>query len=133
MDYRVALTSEPPYHLGQPLQVVWRACKQHSRSDWIGIYPVAANSSANVTNVSSQNRWLGVYPHEWSGDIHIASADRESRAQDAHGTLFFASTEKLPNSTGDYELRWAAPSCNDRIHTDERQIPSRWTPQRLGT
>jgi phosphatidylethanolamine N-methyltransferase len=109
-QYAVSLRQPGPYHLGQPIEVEWVAPSKHSRSDWIGIYPVRANASSQVTTVSSKKRWSGVYPDEWSGDVHIATSQapdiKASSANSVNGAVCFESTERLPNTVGTYELRW---------------------------
>ncbi|KAJ2700353.1 phosphatidylethanolamine N-methyltransferase [Coemansia sp. IMI 209128] len=52
------------YFLGEPIRVDWQAPLNHSRRDWIGIYPVTANFSNQITTVSSKGRYVYIHPDE---------------------------------------------------------------------
>lgn len=52
------------YYLGEPIRVSWQAPPGHSRRDWIGIYPVTANFSNQITTVSSKGHFVYVHPDE---------------------------------------------------------------------
>ncbi|KAJ2331391.1 phosphatidylethanolamine N-methyltransferase, partial [Coemansia sp. RSA 2681] len=52
------------YLLGEPIRVSWHAPLSHSRRDWIGIYPVTANFSSQITTVSSRGRYVYTHPDE---------------------------------------------------------------------
>ncbi|KAI8325620.1 hypothetical protein GQ54DRAFT_308328 [Martensiomyces pterosporus] len=52
------------YYLGEPIRVSWYAPVSHSRRDWIGIYPVTANFSNQITTVSSKGLYVYTHPDE---------------------------------------------------------------------
>ncbi|KAJ1966484.1 phosphatidylethanolamine N-methyltransferase [Dipsacomyces acuminosporus] len=52
------------YYLGEPIRVSWYAPASHSRRDWIGIYPVTANFSNQITTVSSKGNYVYTHPDE---------------------------------------------------------------------
>lgn len=52
------------FEYGAPIRVKWRAPKNHSKSDWVGLYMIADNASREVTRVSSAGRWVATVPHE---------------------------------------------------------------------
>ncbi|KAJ2894724.1 phosphatidylethanolamine N-methyltransferase [Coemansia aciculifera] len=52
------------YFLGEPIRVSWQAPLSHSRRDWIGIYPVTANFSNQITTVNSKGRYVYIHPDE---------------------------------------------------------------------
>ncbi|KAJ2061901.1 phosphatidylethanolamine N-methyltransferase [Coemansia sp. S146] len=52
------------YFLGEPIRADWQAPLNHSRRDWIGIYPVTANFSNQITTVSSKGHYVYIHPDD---------------------------------------------------------------------
>ncbi|KAJ2746401.1 phosphatidylethanolamine N-methyltransferase [Coemansia sp. BCRC 34301] len=52
------------YFLGEPIRVAWQAPLGHSRRDWIGMYPVTANFSNQITTVNSKGHYVYIHPDE---------------------------------------------------------------------
>ncbi|KAJ2827820.1 phosphatidylethanolamine N-methyltransferase [Coemansia furcata] len=57
-------SAKSTYLLGEPIRVNWQAPLNHSRRDWIGIYPVTANFSSQITTVSSKGCYVYIHPDE---------------------------------------------------------------------
>ncbi|KAJ2616419.1 phosphatidylethanolamine N-methyltransferase [Coemansia sp. RSA 1365] len=112
------------YQLGEPIHVVWQVPTGHSRRDWIGIYPVTANFSNQITTVSSRGCYVYVRPDEnllaemVIGDSVFASAAtgttniKTVAAQTKSPTIVPAlqgealfSGAALPFKVGTYEMR----------------------------
>ncbi|KAI9506750.1 phospholipid methyltransferase-domain-containing protein, partial [Coemansia spiralis] len=84
------------YYLGEPIRVTWQAPISHSRRDWIGIYPVTANFSNQITTVSSK----GCYHKQPNG----SKKGGFRSVQLLQGEALFSSTA-LPFKVGTYEMR----------------------------
>ncbi|KAJ1673052.1 phosphatidylethanolamine N-methyltransferase, partial [Spiromyces aspiralis] len=54
--------TRPSYVLGEPIRVSWCVPATHSQKDWIGVYPVTANPSDQLTIVSSWGRYVYIRP-----------------------------------------------------------------------
>ncbi|KAJ1826991.1 phosphatidylethanolamine N-methyltransferase, partial [Coemansia sp. RSA 2599] len=52
------------YYLGESIRVSWQAPANHSRRDWVGIYPVTANFSNQITTVSSKGCYVYTHPDD---------------------------------------------------------------------
>ncbi|KAH7103765.1 phospholipid methyltransferase-domain-containing protein [Auriculariales sp. MPI-PUGE-AT-0066] len=108
VEIRASQVSESlRFHLGEPIEISWRAPANHSRKDWIGIYRVGANSLTAVTDVNSQGHWLGVFEEEWEGGVALNQGDASQYGASgiASGTLIF-SQALLPMVPAQYELRY---------------------------
>ncbi|KAJ2660084.1 phosphatidylethanolamine N-methyltransferase [Coemansia sp. RSA 1200] len=116
------------YYLGESIRVTWQAPFGHSRRDWIGVYPVTANFSNQITTVSSKGCYVYIHPDEnlltemVVGDSVFASrvqkmvsfktnsggngAKRRGAGviQVLQGESLFSSVA-LPFKTGTYEMR----------------------------
>ncbi|KAJ2160217.1 phosphatidylethanolamine N-methyltransferase [Coemansia sp. RSA 552] len=106
-DY--AISARTAYLLGEPIRAAWQAPPGHSRRDWVGVYPVTANVSPQVTTASSRGRFVYIHPDadllaEMAvGDCCYAGAVRR-RARVLQGDALF-SADALPFRVGSYELR----------------------------
>ncbi|KAJ2647121.1 phosphatidylethanolamine N-methyltransferase [Coemansia sp. RSA 1250] len=100
------------YYLGEPIRVTWQAPMNHSRRDWIGIYPVTANFSNQITTSSSKGCYVYIHPDEnllaemVAGDSIFASTVTgvSKRSGVLYGSALFSSSA-LPFKVGTYELR----------------------------
>ncbi|WFC97834.1 phosphatidylethanolamine N-methyltransferase [Malassezia yamatoensis] len=134
--YSVELVDSPNthtnrYHLGESISVRWTAPRNHSRRDWIGMYPIAAfdkepsgrdDAGLLVTHVSSRGKWIGIAEQEWVGDHHsgkqrgplgtAGASDVNHDADQIEGISVFQGT-KLPWHTGRYELRYHHDGSHD--------------------
>jgi phosphatidylethanolamine N-methyltransferase len=101
------LTQTLRFHVGEPIEVGWKAPANHSRKDWIGIYPIGANSSEEVTQVASLGLWLGVYEEEWDGNEprNVGDNSEQDATSSAAGVVRFAQG-KLPLVPAKYEVRY---------------------------
>ena len=99
------LTQSMRFHVGEPIEIAWSAPATHSRTDWVGIYPVGMNTSRDVTQVASAHLWLGVYAEEWQGDVprNEGDASQHGASGKAEGVLKFA-LDKVPMTPGQYEV-----------------------------
>ncbi|KAJ1887570.1 phosphatidylethanolamine N-methyltransferase, partial [Kickxella alabastrina] len=52
------------YYLGESIRISWQAPISHSRRDWVGIYPVTANFSSQITTASSKGCYVYTHPDE---------------------------------------------------------------------
>ncbi|KAJ2762189.1 phosphatidylethanolamine N-methyltransferase [Coemansia nantahalensis] len=117
--------AQSAYYLGESIRVAWQAPAGHSRRDWIGIYPVTANFSNQITTASSKGCYVYIHPDSnllaemVVGDSVFAGAVKgaatrskdgaaRKRASDPanvlRGEALFSSTA-LPFRVGTYELR----------------------------
>ncbi|KAJ2556954.1 phosphatidylethanolamine N-methyltransferase [Coemansia sp. RSA 1933] len=116
------------YYLGEPIKVTWQAPLGHSRRDWIGIYPVTANFSNQITTVGSKGCYVYTHPDEnllaemvvgdsiFASRVHkkvsvkVKSSGNGSRKggsgtiQVLQGESLFSSAA-LPFKVGTYEMR----------------------------
>lgn len=101
------VTDDLRFHLGEPIEISWQAPANHSRKDWIGIYRVGANPSAQVTQIVSQGKWLPVHAEVWEGDKSLILGDGTQHGAEGvvSGRIKF-SQDKLPVAPGKYELRY---------------------------
>lgn len=123
------------YHLGEPISVRWSAARNHSRRDWIGLYPVSALAHGTaqrdgllLTCVSSRGKWAGVAEKEWHGDTHTGEQRSDVGTNGAskvnaelecvEGITVFAG-ERLPWETGMYELRYHHDGTHDVLARSE--------------
>ncbi|WFD30344.1 phosphatidylethanolamine N-methyltransferase [Malassezia sp. CBS 17886] len=130
-------TGTSRYHLGETISVRWTAARDHSRRDWIGVYPVHAAASGErgtplVTRTSSRGRWVGLAEDEWSGDMHSGSAkgplgtqgvsDVNERLDQVEGMSVFAN-DRLPWQTGRFVLRYHHDGSHDvLVYSDPFEI-----------
>ncbi|KAJ2839228.1 phosphatidylethanolamine N-methyltransferase [Coemansia erecta] len=109
------------YYLGESIRVGWQTPAGHSRRDWIGMYPVTANFSNQITTASSKGCFVYTHPDEnllaemVVGDSIFASSvtgvvkAREGKKSSSlvevlQGEALFSSSA-LPFKVGTYELR----------------------------
>ncbi|KAJ2726817.1 phosphatidylethanolamine N-methyltransferase [Coemansia sp. Benny D115] len=52
------------YYLGEPIRIAWQAPVNHSRRDWVGVYPVTANFSSQITTAGSRGCYVYTHPDE---------------------------------------------------------------------
>lgn len=113
-------TKEQRFHIGEPIVTQWAAAHNHSRRDWIGIYPVEALDTDErhghmlVTRTRSRGKWLGIAEAEWDGPVHlgteqgslgtkgVSNVDMDKRQ--VHGVSVFQGS-RLPWTPGTYEMR----------------------------
>ena len=57
------------YDYGAPIKVQWTAPLNHSKSDWIGLYMVADNSSREITRIGSNGRWIATSKDQYGSII----------------------------------------------------------------
>ncbi|WFD34380.1 phosphatidylethanolamine N-methyltransferase [Malassezia cuniculi] len=126
------LSGTKRFHVGEPISVSWTAASNHSRRDWIGLYPVDAvaqnTTEVNglaVTCVSSRGHWIGIAEKEWKGDTHTAGdgalgTDGASRVDGDHisGISVF-SGKRLYWAAGKYELRYHHDGSHDVLARSE--------------
>lgn len=112
------------YHLGEAIFVRWTAPSNHSRRDWIGMYPVDAVKGESATrfdagllhtHVSSRGKWVGLAEQEWDGDQHSGTeqgplgtkgvSDVNQALDQVEGISVFRG-KQLPWRTGRYTLRY---------------------------
>ncbi|KAJ2841580.1 phosphatidylethanolamine N-methyltransferase, partial [Coemansia brasiliensis] len=107
-------TNKTMYYLGEPIRVAWQAPMSHSRRDWIGIYPVTANFSSQITTSSSKGCYVYIHPDEnllaemVAGDSIFASTVTGITKANGSGVLYGSalfSSSALPFKVGTYELR----------------------------
>ncbi|KAJ2692776.1 phosphatidylethanolamine N-methyltransferase, partial [Coemansia spiralis] len=117
--------AQSTYYLGENIRVAWQAPAGHSRRDWIGIYPVTANFSNQITTTSSKGCYVYIHPDSnllaemVVGDSVFAGAVKgaatrpkdgpaRKRVAESPGTLrgeALFSSAALPFRVGTYELR----------------------------
>ncbi|KAJ2355071.1 phosphatidylethanolamine N-methyltransferase [Coemansia sp. RSA 2618] len=114
-------SAKTTYYLGESIRVGWQAPAGHSRRDWIGIYPVTANFSNQITTVGSKGCYVYTHPDDnllaemVVGDSIFASAitgvvkaregkKASSSVEILQGEALFSSAS-LPFKVGTYELR----------------------------
>ncbi|KAJ2878401.1 phosphatidylethanolamine N-methyltransferase, partial [Coemansia asiatica] len=92
------------YYLGETIRVTWQAPVNHSRRDWIGIYPVTANFSNQITTVSSKGCYVYTHPDDnllaemVVGDSVFAGFVKTvAKVKDASGSDDYASVAGLTN------------------------------------
>ncbi|KAJ6262042.1 hypothetical protein Dda_2844 [Drechslerella dactyloides] len=97
---------------GSAVRIAWKAPKNHSKKDWIGLYRVNDNSLRSVTGTASMNRWTAVSRGEYPpfDEEAIAIADEVHPADDAddeyvRGEAVFQG-HRLFWHTGVYEFRY---------------------------
>ncbi|KAJ2780498.1 phosphatidylethanolamine N-methyltransferase [Coemansia interrupta] len=95
------------YYLGESIRVFWQAPVNHSRRDWIGIYPVTANFSNQITTVGSKGCFVYVHPDEnllaemVVGDsVFAGHAKGIANVKDGDSAGNFASTPNLAGGNG---------------------------------
>ncbi|SOV08836.1 related to CHO2 - phosphatidylethanolamine N-methyltransferase [Ustilago sp. UG-2017a] len=120
--YGLEVNGGERFHLGQKIQVRWKAPGNHSRRDWIGIYLLSRLGSVEkegegeseggmVTKISSQGKWVGVVEDEWEGDApqsasNFSAASKGKEEGEAVSGVAVLSGNKLPWTPGFYELRY---------------------------
>jgi phosphatidylethanolamine N-methyltransferase len=97
---------------GSPIRIRWRAPRNHSPKDWIGIYKVSDNASRNVTGVPSAGRWIATTPHIYqssTSDKGILLSDitprKDSNGEVVEGEVKFEG-DKLWWTQGVFEFRY---------------------------
>ncbi|KAJ2365008.1 phosphatidylethanolamine N-methyltransferase, partial [Coemansia sp. RSA 2607] len=95
------------YYLGESIRVAWQAPVNHSRRDWIGIYPVTSNFSNQITTASSKGCFVYTHPDEnllaemVVGDSVFAGHVKGiANVKEGDGAGNFASTPNLSNGNG---------------------------------
>ncbi|EJT97171.1 hypothetical protein DACRYDRAFT_85177 [Dacryopinax primogenitus] len=97
-------TDTKRFHIGEPIVLRWRAPENHSRRDWVGLYPVGANRGREVTEVNSQGFWKPIVDEEWDGDMALHNGlPGATLATD--GEVAFGG-RALPWKTGMWEARY---------------------------
>ncbi|KAJ2312507.1 phosphatidylethanolamine N-methyltransferase [Coemansia sp. RSA 2704] len=109
------------YYLGESIRVAWQAPASHSRRDWIGMYPVTANFSDQITTSGSKGCYVYTHPDDnllaemVVGDSVFASSvtgvtrarvgkNSSGMIEILRGEALFSSSA-LPFKVGTYELR----------------------------
>ena len=128
-------TKEQRFHIGEPIVTQWAAAHNHSRRDWIGIYPVEALDTDErhghmlVTRTRSRGKWLGIAEAEWDGPVHlgteqgslgtkgVSNVDMDKRQ--VHGVSVFQGS-RLPWTPGTYEMRYHHDNTHDVLARSER-------------
>ncbi|KAJ1958034.1 phosphatidylethanolamine N-methyltransferase [Linderina pennispora] len=116
---KASKASRNEYYLGEPIRIAWTAPRSHSRRDWVGIYPVTANFSSQITTASSRGCYVYIHPDEnllaekVPGDSvftgHVRSTIRPAKrnaptVEVLQGEAVFSSAA-LPFRVGTYEMR----------------------------
>lgn len=107
------------FEYGAPITVKWRAPRNHSKLDWVGLYMVADNASREVTKIASFGRWIATNTGEYdslapetgivSSDLKITCSDPgtagENPVECLTGEMVF-SGDKLWWTQGVFEFRY---------------------------
>ncbi|KAJ2001045.1 phosphatidylethanolamine N-methyltransferase, partial [Coemansia thaxteri] len=114
------------YFLGEHIRVGWQAPLNHSRRDWIGIYPVTANFSTQITTVSSRGHYVYIHP------------DNNLLAEMVVGDSVFAGVVKgtanvKESATSAGFLQTAGSDCGSFAHQPSKNSHSRKRPAAAGT
>ncbi|KAJ2596313.1 phosphatidylethanolamine N-methyltransferase [Coemansia sp. RSA 1721] len=130
------------YYLGESIRVSWQAPVNHSRRDWIGIYPVTANFSNQITTVGSKGCYVYTHPDEnllaemVVGDSVFAGFVKSAaNVKDAAGSVDYASMNGLTNGSfarGGSRKRNSA-SASVRVLQGEVLFSSSALPFKVGT
>ena len=100
---------------GAPIKVHWRAPRNHSKKDWIGLYMVTDNASKDITNIASNGRWVATNRNAYDStraeegilvsDQLINSSESEDGEGYYTGEVEFRG-DKLWWTTGAFEFRY---------------------------